>query len=135
MILPSESALSAPYWEGARQGELRHQTCLGCDHQWHPPSPRCPRCLGAEIEWRASAGHGTVHSYTWVEHAAHPAFAEQLPYAVILVALDEGPRVISNLRGNPQGSLHIGMRVRVDFEEIAPGVVLPRFEALSDTRG
>ena len=134
MILPRETELSAPYWEGARRGELRLQTCLDCGHQWHPPSPVCPQCRGAMVEWRASAGLGVVHSYTWVEHAAHPAFAEQLPYPVVLVALDEGPRIIANLRSTPRDALRIGLRVQVAFEEIAPGVVLPHFAALSGPR-
>ena len=133
MILPGETELSAPYWEGARRGELRLQTCLDCGQQWHPPSPLCPQCRGAKIEWRPSHGRGVVYSFTWVEHAAHPAFAKRLPYPVVLITLDEGPRVIANLRGSPRDELRIGLRVHVGFEEIVPGVVLPHFEARSDS--
>ena len=127
MIVPAETPETTPYWEGARAGELRLQHCRDCGKCWHPPSPLCPACRSRNCEWRASRGRGTLHSLTLVEHAAHPAFESRLPYLVALVALDEGPLVISNLRSCEPAEARIGMRLRAVFEEIAPGVVLPQF--------
>lgn len=127
MIVPAETELTAPYWEGARRGELRLQHCRDCGRCWHPPSPICPDCRSRNCEWRASAGLGTLHSFTVAEHAAHPAFEGRTPYAIALVALDEGPLVVANLRECAPAELRIGLRVRAIFEEIAPGVVLPQF--------
>ena len=98
MIVPGETELTAPYWEGARRGELRLQWCRSCERCWHPPSPCCPGCRSSDVEWRASCGRGVVYSYTVVEHAVHAVFADALPYTVVLVALEEGPLVIANLR-------------------------------------
>ncbi len=127
MILPAESELTAPYWEGARRGELRLQWCRDCAQCWHPPAPLCPRCHGRNIEWRASRGEGAIHSFTLAQHAAHPAFESRVPYPIVLVALEEGPLVVANLRACAPAELRIGLRVRAIFEEIAPGVVLPQF--------
>ena len=82
LIVPEEDALTAPYWQGAREGELRLQHCAACAHSWHPPLPACPRCGDdREVTWRAAAGTGTVHSVTVTHQAAHPAFAARVPYA------------------------------------------------------
>jgi uncharacterized OB-fold protein len=132
MIVPGETELSAPYWEGARAGELRLQWCRACEHCWHPPSPCCPRCRSGEVEWRASSGRGSIYSYTVVEHAAHPSFADALPYVVVLVKLEEGPRVIANLLDCEEASLRIGMPVRASFETQIGDVVLPQFVPLRD---
>jgi uncharacterized OB-fold protein len=67
-----------------------------------------------------------------VEHAAHPSFADALPYVVVLVKLEEGPRVIANLLDCEEASLRIGMPVRASFETQIGDVVLPQFVPLRD---
>jgi uncharacterized OB-fold protein len=132
LIVPQPDALTRPYWDGVARRELRLQTCLACAHAWHPPLPICPRCHSERIEWRPVAGGGTVYSFTVAHHAVHPAVVGKVPYLVALVTLDEGPRVVSGLPGVPFADVRIGMRVRLRFEEIAPGVVLPQFEPAPD---
>jgi uncharacterized OB-fold protein len=127
LIVPEEDALSAPYWQGAREGELRLQRCTACAHVWHPPLPSCPRCGDERFEWRAAAGTGTVHSVTVTHQAAHPAFADRVPYAVALVRLDEGPLVVGNVLDAAPHDVAIGMPVRVVFERLTDEVVLPQF--------
>jgi len=134
MIVPGETDLTAPYWDGARAGELRLQWCRACERCWHPPSPCCPGCRGTEIEWRASSGRGAIYSFTLVQHAAHPSFAEALPYPVVLVALEEGPLVIANLRDCPEARVVIGLPVRATFEKLIGDVVLPQFVPVTDLR-
>jgi uncharacterized OB-fold protein len=104
------------------------QACSSCDHVWHPPLPICPRCRSFEVEWRPASGRGTVHSFTIVHHAAHPAVEAWLPYLVALVRLAEGPLFVCNIRGCAPERVRIGMPVRVTFEEIAESVALPQFE-------
>jgi hypothetical protein len=94
LIVPAETALTAPYWSAAREGVIALQRCTQCGRLWHPPAPICPRCRSASYEWIRSHGRGTLYSYTTVMHAAHPAIAEAVPYRVALVDLEEGPRVI-----------------------------------------
>ena len=127
LIVPEETELTAPYWQGARDGELRLQRCDACAHTWHPPLPMCPACGGDDVTWCAAAGTGVVHSVTIAHQAAHPAFATRVPYAVVVVRLAEGPLVIGNVLDAAPDAISIGQAVQVAFEEIAPGVVLPQF--------
>lgn len=125
-VLPEIVPLTAPYWEGAREGRLMLQHCTSCGLHWHPPEPICPGCQSAEIEWTAAAGSGTVHSFTVVTHATHVAFEGRTPYLVALVDLTEGPRVVSGIRDCPPEGVSIGMPVQVVFEDVGP-VMLPQF--------
>jgi uncharacterized protein len=129
IIVPEVTDLTRPYWDGARVHELRLQWCDECAHVWHPPLPRCPLCGATAVSWRASSGRGVVHSVTVTHQAAHSAFATRVPYAVVLVRLDEGPLVIGNVVDVPPSSITIGQPIRVVFEEIAEGVTLPQFAA------
>jgi uncharacterized OB-fold protein len=127
VIVPEETDLTRPYWDGARAHELRLQHCDACGRIWHPPLPRCPGCGASAISWRAAAGTGVVHSVTVTHQAAHPAFATRVPYAVVLVRLDEGPLIIANVLEAAPTEVAIGQPVTVVFEEIADGVTLPQF--------
>jgi uncharacterized OB-fold protein len=126
IIAPEPDPLTAPYWEGARNGQLLLQHCQACAACWHPPLPRCPSCLSDDVAWRPAAGEGHVYSYTVIHHATHPAVEDNLPYLVALVELKEGPRVVTNIRGCPAEDVHVGMAVRVVFEPCGPAT-LPQF--------
>jgi uncharacterized OB-fold protein len=128
LIVPKADTLTEPYWQGAKEGKLLLQHCRGCGNVWHPPTPICPKCQAKNYEWRPASGHGVVYSFTIVHHAAHVAVAKKVPYLVALVILDDGPRVVANILNCPMESVQVGMKVKLAFQEIAPGVVLPQFE-------
>jgi uncharacterized OB-fold protein len=97
--------------------------------------PRCPNCHSDRYEWRAASGRGTVYSYIDVHHSVHPATDSWVPYRVCLVDLEEGPRIISSWRDNiAQSGLVPDAKVKVVFDEVAPGVVLPRFALDEEAR-
>ena len=75
-----------------------------------------------------SAGMGTIHSYTIVHNLVGTDLGDVVPYDIVLVEMDEGPRIISNMVDMLPDEVGIGMRVRVTFREVAPGVKLPKFE-------
>lgn len=127
LIVPKEDSLTRPYWEGARRHTLLLQHCRACRHVWHPPTPICPRCQSKDYEWKPASGRGTIYSHTIVHHPAHVAVQEKVPYLVALVTLEEGPRVVANILNCPNGEVRIGMPVKLTFQEIADGVVLPQF--------
>jgi hypothetical protein len=116
--------LTAPFWRAAERRELVVQRCLACGHHQFYPRPHCLRCRGAELEWRPVRGAGTVYSLTVVRFAVVPELAP--PYAVALVELDEGPRLLANLVGRP---CPIGARVRVAWREREGLPPLPVFQA------
>jgi uncharacterized protein len=122
------SPLTQPYWDGARQHQLLIQRCRACDHVWHPPLPRCPQCHSVDVAWTPVSGTGRVYTYTVVYHATHAAMVDKVPYIAALIELDEGPRVLTNLRNCAEDQVRVGMPVKVLFEELTPEITLPQFE-------
>ena len=106
---------TAPFWEGQNQHELRFQRCTRCGHVRYPVGPLCPGCLSFDFEWVGSSSRGTVYSYTVVHHQTHPAFPA--PYTVLLVEIEEGPRIIAQLRAPEGARPEIGAPVRIEWEE------------------
>lgn len=123
--VPVPSALSQNYWDGLAAGELRLQYCAACDTPRHYPRLLCDRCYHAEVRWKPASGCGRIHSWTVAHHAFHPGFADELPYTLVTVDLDEGPRALGRWRG---GALAIGEAVVARFETFENGVGLV-FEA------
>ncbi|MEV0177386.1 OB-fold domain-containing protein [Streptomyces sp. NPDC050803] len=137
MLKPLVDPDGAPFWQYAAQGELRVQACAGCGEPRFPPRPCCPHCRSFESDWRPVGGHGRIWSYVVPHPPLLPDYAEQAPYAVIVVELDEHPRIrlVGNLVAGPDAPLNsvpaerirIGARVRVVFgREGLPQWVLER---------
>ncbi len=92
--IPSPTELSQPYWDGVAAGQLRLQACARCGTVRHYPRLLCSACYSDEVEWRTASGRGRIHSWTVAHHPYHPAFVNELPYTLVLVDLDEGPRAV-----------------------------------------
>jgi enoyl-CoA hydratase len=125
--LPTPSALTKPFWDAARRGELLVQHCGSCGHFQHPPRPQCEVCWGADLEWHRCSGKGTVYSCTVAYRPTTPGFGTEVPYAVAIVELDEGPRLTTNVVGCPPGEVRIGQRVEVLFDRVSPEITLVKF--------
>jgi uncharacterized OB-fold protein len=125
-ILPAATELTAPYWEAARRQRLVIQRC-SCGRLSHPPVTSCPSCHCSEFTWQRMSGDGTVHAFTWVNHSVHPVSAGHTPYVLVLVELSEGPRILTNLRHCAVEDVHVGLPVRVLFEDVSDTVTLPQF--------
>jgi uncharacterized protein len=133
--VPAPGELDRPYWDGARQGRLMVQRCTGCGRYSHPPTMICPRCGGENQTWEQASGRGTIHSFTVARQSTTRGFQSDLPYVVVLVALEEDPDVLllTNLLGNIDlNALDIGDPVTVVFEARGD-MVVPQFE-LADRR-
>lgn len=109
------SALSAPFFDGLEQGEVRYQVCLDCGTVQTLPRYACRRCRGPRLEWRKSAGRG-------VHRAPSRELSPLVPYTLALVDLDEGARLL----GHAAPGVGIGDRVEVTFFSFA-GRTLVRF--------
>jgi uncharacterized OB-fold protein len=125
--LPNPAPESLPFWESCRKHELRLQRCGRCNAYWFPPSAFCPECWSTDWEWKRVSGLGKLYSFVVYHRAYHPAFATELPYLVGVIALDEGPRLTSNLVGCEPGDVHCGMAVAVCFDDVTPTITLPKF--------
>lgn len=73
------------------------------------------------------SGRGIVHTYTICHPPVLPAFENKVPYNVVIVRLDEGPFMVSNLVDCPNEEIEIGMPVEVAFTEVEDDLVLPLF--------
>ncbi|HYZ64003.1 MAG TPA: Zn-ribbon domain-containing OB-fold protein [Acetobacteraceae bacterium] len=114
---PHPTKDSLPYWEAAAQGKLRLQRCGACHTVRHYPQPVCPKCYSLDVEWIEASGRGTVHSWTVAHHAFHPAFKADLPYTLLIVDLEEGPRAMGRLDPAAVTPPRIGLPVRISFAD------------------
>jgi uncharacterized OB-fold protein len=121
---PVPDADSVPFWEGLAQGELRLQRCDGCGRAVFYPRVVCPYCFAADLTWFAASGVGTIYSYT-VAHRAFGEYAEQAPFTVALVDLDEGVRMMTRIVG--EGRPEIGGQVRLTITDVDGDLTLPYF--------
>jgi len=119
------------FWEGAARGELLVQRCSECRSLRHPPGPGCPNCSSLEWEAVAMSGSGEIYSFVKHHHPQIPPFEPGHP--VVLVELDEGPRLVSELASEDatRTDLAIGMRVEVQFDEVEDEFVMPRFRIVT----
>lgn len=117
--------LSAPYWAGLMEGELRVQRCAGCGAWQWGPEWICHSCHSFDLNWEPVAGEGRIYSWERVWHPVHPTLKDHGPYIVVLVELQHAGniRMIGNLLGDPEQPVEIGAPVEVVFEhhpEAAP---------------
>jgi uncharacterized protein len=125
---PRPAPESVPYWEAARQHRLEIPHCRACGGYWFPPSRTCRHCLSADVEFKQVSGRGKVFSFVTYDRVYHPGFAQDVPYVVALVELEEGPRLISNIVGIPYDQVRCEMPVAVVFDDVAEGVTIPKFK-------
>lgn len=130
---PPASGDGVDFWEFARHGELRVQRCSGCGLYRYFPRPRCPNCQSASFEWARCAGTGSVYSFTICYPPVLPAFETKVPYNVVVVELDEGPFIVSNLVECANEEITVGMPVTVCFLEIDAELTVPQFRPVDTT--
>lgn len=126
-VAPAIGRDNAFFWDGVQARELRIQKCGGCGVLRHPPAPLCARCGSTGQGYVVASGRG--HVYSHVTHHYPPLPGVSMPHTVLLVELEEGVRVISELAGNadPQG-VRIGQPVEVVFQTVPGGRLLHAFQ-------
>ena len=129
--LPSPTALDAPFWQAAKAGELRLQKCADCGYIWYPPSFGCPKCLSTNYEWAKMSGKGKIWSWVVFHQLYFQSFSEEIPYNVIVVQLEEGPLMTSNMVEIKNEDIKCDMPVEVVFDAVTPEITLPKFKLAS----
>ncbi len=126
--LPSPDSESAPFWQGCREGKLLIQRCGGCGQHRFPPTDFCPSCRSQDSAWVESSGRGRVFSWIVVRHPVpKDVYADEVPYVVAIVVLEEGVRLVSNLVEIAPEAVTADMPVEVRFKAAADEIVLPVF--------
>ena len=124
--LPQPDPVTAPYWESLQQHAMKIQRCNDTGKYFFYPRGLSPFTFSDNISWEPVSGAGTLHAFTIVYNMRAPGFADEVPYVVAIVELDEGPRMETNIVDCALDQLHVGMRVGVTFEDEGE-LVLPRF--------
>jgi uncharacterized OB-fold protein len=113
------------FWEGAREHRLVIQRCRACGCLRHPPTACCAHCGSSEWDTIESCGEGTLFSYTVMHEPLAPPLDP--PHIVVLVHLDEGTRLVSELVDVDPADVEIGMPLRCDWLDCDSGLTLPVF--------
>jgi uncharacterized protein len=130
--LPVVDVWSRPFWNACREHRLLMQRDKATGEFWFPPSPVAPRTLSKEWEWAELSGLGTVTSWVVFHQKYYAGFADELPYNVAMVQLDEGPFIFTNLVGIANDEIRIGQRVRVTFRDANEQVSIPVFAPVGE---
>lgn len=101
-------------------GKVMVQQCASCQTLQHPPEDCCWKCQSFDFNSVEMDGNGTIYSYEVVHNPPAPSLKDRVPYAVVLVSLDQQPeiRMLGNVVNAPHTDVAIGKKVRATFEEI-----------------
>jgi uncharacterized protein len=93
---PRMTEFTSVFWDGLREGLFQTSMCTQCRHMTFPPKPVCPECWSESVQWVELSGRGLLRSFTEVS-AAPAMFADDAPYVLCIVDLEEGVRVLSRI--------------------------------------
>ncbi len=113
-LAPTTNRDTEFFYNGLREHKLLIQRCSDCKTLRVPPRPMCGNCQSVNWETVESSGCGTIYSYVMPQYPPLPFF--EYPYIVVLIELDEGVRIVSNLRDIAPGDVKVGMPVEVFYE-------------------
>jgi uncharacterized OB-fold protein len=116
-----------PFWDGTRAHKLVLQRCKSCGKIWYPIGGMCPFCQSSDFEWAQMSGRGKVHNRVIVHKPWTEYFKTRVPYAVVQVEIEEGPRLTTNLFDIPFDKIKIGMSVEATYEKLNDEITLLQF--------
>jgi uncharacterized protein len=120
--VPVPDEASRPFFDAAAEGKLLIKHCAACNRYLAPQAEFCDKCLSDGIAWKEASGRGTIYSFIINHQVGHPGFPDRVPYNIIVIELEEGPRLNSNYLG-PNDELVVDMPVKVAFEQAGDFVV------------
>ena len=126
--VPTVSGETRPFWDGCRRGDLLIQRCNGCGEYQFYPRAICAICWGTDIGWVKASGKGKIWSFTVTYQNRTPGFAEEVPYVVALVELEEGVKMFTNIIGCDPNEVRPDMPVEVTFVRATDQIDVPYFK-------
>ena len=131
-FLPSPQPGTKPFWEGCKQHRLLLQKCGDCGTFQFYTRVICTACSASTLEWVAASGAGTVVSWTVVRHPVSEAYADDIPYVIALIKLQEGPTMMSQIIDSDVDSIQSGLAVDVSFQDWTDEISMPVFRISPD---
>ncbi|PIC67808.1 nucleic acid-binding protein [Sporosarcina sp. P21c] len=128
---PMMSQDTEKFWRLLQEEKQLHlQKCNNCQTYSHPPRVVCSNCHSFDLGWVPSEGKGVIHSYVIYHRSVHPGF--KTPYGVILVELEEGVRIISNMVDCEPHEIEIGMPVEAVVDQVFEDTALVKFKRINN---
>lgn len=127
-LAPEPTPETQHFWDGTARGELLLQRNQDTGESWFPPRPFCPRTGSRNVEVFKASGRATLYSYV-INVRPRPDMGTE-PYAIAVVQLEEGPRMMTNIVNCPATpqALILDMPLEVVFEQISQSIWLPLFQ-------
>ena len=126
--LPDIRGVGNKYWTSGQAGKLSLPKCQACEKVHWYPRLYCPHCGADKFEWITCSGKGVIHTFTVVRQSGHKYFRSKVPYALAMVALEEGPLMMTNIIDCDIEAVAIDKPVTVVFEKIGDDIHLPLFK-------
>ena len=128
---PEITPENKPFWDAAKNHELLLKKCVDCGHYRNPlliTANICPKCGSRQpADWVTASGKGKVLTWVVMHRIFHPAFQSEAPYPLVIAELEEGPRMLGNMRGIPNDEIKPYMPIKVIYEVLNDNVTLPQF--------
>ena len=127
--IPVPNERTKPFWDAAKEHKLVMQRCQSCKQFQHPPYPTCTNCVSVDLKFEPVKGAGTIYAYTIMYHTGDQRFVAAVPYASIIVELDEAPGALmaGNLLDVPYTEAKVGRRVELTWQKLNDEFTLPQF--------
>jgi uncharacterized protein len=126
--LPLPDHRSQEFYAAAAEGRLLIQACDACGALQFYPRGHCVRCSGSALSWRQASGRATLHTFSVLYRTPNVEFADDLPYVLAIVDLEEGVRMTSRVVDVDLERLRCELPLQVVFRPLAEdGPVMPFF--------
>ena len=127
--IPVPNDWTRPFWDAAKRGVLELQRCQSCRQFQHPPYATCVNCVSTDLAFEPVSGKGSIYAYTIMYHTGDKRFAPAVPYASIIVELDDAPGALlaGNLLDAEYTEAKVGKRVEVTFQRLNDDFTLPQW--------
>jgi uncharacterized OB-fold protein len=127
--IPVPNEWTRPFWDAAKEGVLKLQRCQSCRQFQHPPYATCVNCVSTDLAFEPVSGKGSIYAYTIMYHTGDKRFAPAVPYASIIVELDDAPGALlaGNLLDAEYTEAKVGKRVEVTFQRLNDDFTLPQW--------
>lgn len=126
--LPELDGLHGEFFAHCKDHALHFQRCDECQTFRHVPREMCAECGSWNWSWQPSSGRGRVFTWTVVARPMHPAFVDACPYAPVVVEMEEGVRLLSEVIDVDPADLEIDMAVEIEYDDVTDEVTLPKFK-------
>jgi uncharacterized OB-fold protein len=126
--IPEMNDISKPYWDAVQREEFFLQRNKKTGNYLFIPRELASDDFSQDLEWVKASGKGEIATFSIAKPPLFEFYAAELPYVVAIIKLSEGPQMMSNIINCNPEDVHVGMNVKVTFEERKDGFKIPQFE-------